>query len=61
MSFKEIVIPNSVKTIGNKAFYECKNLTSVTLEEGLESIGKECFSNTAVTEIIIPKSVKMIG
>ena len=36
----EIIIPKTVKSIGNYAFYECKNLTSVTLSEGLESIGE---------------------
>jgi hypothetical protein len=50
-----------VKSIGNRAFWNCKNLTSVTLQEGLESIGEWCFGFTAIKEITIPKSVKNIG
>ena len=57
----EIIIPKSVKSIGNEAFYDCKNLTSVILQEGLESIGDDCFSNTAIEEIVIPKSVTNIN
>ena len=43
-SIKEIVIPKTVKSIGDNAFYNCENLTSVILQEGLESIGDGCFS-----------------
>ena len=71
-SIREIVIPKSVKSIGNDAFYDCENLTSVILQEGLESIGDYCFSgyydaeyyiNNApkIREITIPRTVKSIG
>ena len=40
----EVVIPKGVKKLEDNTFYECKNLTSVTLPEGLESIG-ECAFN----------------
>ena len=33
----------------------------MTLQEGLESIGDDCFSNTAIREITIPKSILIIG
>ena len=55
------MLPKSVKSIGNNAFYECRNLSSVILQEGLESIGGWCFCYTAIKEITIPKSVKSIG
>ena len=42
-SIKKITIPKSVKSIGNDAFCGCNNLVSVTLQEGLESIGNSCF------------------
>ena len=45
-SFREITIPRTVKSIGNEAFYNCKNLASVILQEGFESIGNNWFSNT---------------
>ena len=31
------------------------------LQEGLESIGDECFRYTAIKEIVVPKSVTHIG
>ena len=51
----------SLKVIGKDAFYNCKNLTSVILQEGLESIENYCFSSTVIKEITIPKTVKSIG
>ena len=50
-----------MKKLEDNTFYDCKNLTSVTLPEGLESIGENCFKDTAIKEITIPKSVKSIG
>ena len=50
-----------MKKLEDYTFYDCKNLTSVTLPEKLESIGNGCFYNTGIKEITIPKSVKSIG
>ena len=36
------------------------DLKKVTLLEGLEKIGYECFNESGLEEIIIPKSVKTI-
>ena len=65
---KEITIPKSVKSIGMAAFSgyrKGKNhnhtLEKITLKEGLEEIGVDCFICSAITEIVIPKSVKSIG
>ncbi len=41
-----IVIPNSVTRIGGSAFYNCPNITSVSLGEGLVTVADgECCSN----------------
>ena len=50
-----------MKKLEDNTFYECKNLTTVMLQEGLESIGDICFDNTAITQLVIPKSVTYIG
>ncbi|MGM9701888.1 MAG: leucine-rich repeat protein [Prevotella sp.] len=54
---KEIVIPKTVKTIGDYAFASCRNLVSVTLSEGLETIGGQAFDGTAITSVVIPATV----
>ena len=41
-------------------FYGCNSLKEVHLPDGLEKIGRECFENSGLEEIIIPKSVKTI-
>ena len=57
-----VVIPDSVKTIGDYAFIRCTALTSVTLGSGVEHIGNcafECCNQ--ITSISIPASVKSYG
>lgn len=38
-----ITLPESVRSIGENAFYECEALQSVTLNEGIEKIGDSAF------------------
>ena len=58
---KEIIIPLNTKTIGCFSIASCYKLHSVTLNEGLESIGQGALGwNTSLTEILLPKSLKII-
>jgi len=57
-----ISIPESVKTIGNRAFYDCTNLRIITIPEGVTIIGSYAFSGcTGLTDLTIPGSVTTIG
>jgi hypothetical protein len=58
-----VIIPASVRSIGNAAFQNSRELTSITFASGsqLESIGDNAFREVAVTSITIPASVTSIG
>ena len=55
-------ITNSVTRIGNGAFADCNNLTSITIPTNVTSIGAESFySCSNLTSVTIPNSVTGIG
>ena len=59
---KNSVIPNSVTSIGDGAFWGCTGLTELILPNGVTSIGKSAFRGcTGLTELILPNSVRSIG
>ena len=56
------IIPNSVTSIGDRAFYYCSKLTSIEIPNSVTSIGNSAFSNcSGLTSIEIPNSVTSIG
>ena len=58
----EVVLPKSLKKIGDYAFYECYNLVSVNIPVGVTSIGDYIFTGCHwLTSITIPNSVTSIG
>ena len=58
----EVTIPDGVTNIGNRAFQDCTDLTSVVIPEGVTSIGEFAFQNcTGLTSITIPDGVTSIG
>ena len=60
-TINKVVIQPGVTSIGGYAFSECKNLTSITIPEGVTSIEDGVFSGCGLRSITIPKGVTSIG
>ena len=59
---KNTIIPNSVTSIGYKAFRDCRGLTSITIPNSVTSIGGSAFYGcSGLTSVTIPNSVTSIG
>ena len=58
----EVVIPNSVTSIGNSAFDGCNALSNIAIPDSVTSIGNYAFSSCcSLSDIIIPDSVENVG
>lgn len=58
----ELVIPDGVETIGNYAFQNCTELTSVVIDNSVTSIGENAFNGCGkLASVTIPSSVVVIG
>ena len=59
---KNLVIPNTLESIGDFVFIGCSGLTSVTIPSSVLSIGVSAFLGcSSLTSITIPMNVKSIG
>ncbi len=57
----EVVLPSTIKEIGERAFNNCKKLEKINLPSGLERIESYAFGATACTAIWIPATVIYYG
>ena len=59
---ESFTIPSSVTFIGNRAFQECKNLTSITVPNSVTNIGNGAFWDcSGLTSITLPNTVTYMG
>ena len=56
-----VIIPDSVTTIGDRAFCGCYDLASIILGENVEAIGSQAFYSSGLESIHFPKSLVNIS
>ena len=58
IGLEAVTMPDTVTEIGDRAFYNCHNLTSVAFSEGLMTIGDSAFGHcTSLEDIDLPVSL----
>ena len=58
---ESFTIPFGTRKIRDFAFYSCRYLRSITIPEGVEEIGGRAFGFTLLKEVVLPKSLNVIG
>ena len=59
---KSVVLPENLKTLGNKAFYNCTSLESVTIPSQIDVIGQSCFEGcTSLKTVTFGDGLKTIS
>ena len=60
-STTSVILPATLRTVGNYAFYNLGNLSSITIPTKVVSIGEGAFQGTALSSVTIPNSVTALG
>ncbi len=59
---KTFKMPNTVKSIGESAFWDCEGLERIELSENIEEIGANAFNSCEIlTKIKLPDALKTLG
>lgn len=57
----ELTLPAKIKTLTNNAFNSCTNLATVHFNNELEAIDDNAFYGCAITDLVLPEGLKVIG
>lgn len=59
---KSVTLPSTLKRIGERAFFNCKSLHYIKLQDGITEIGDKAFAScNKLSDIFIPETVTAIG
>ncbi len=58
---EKVVLPSTVKNIGDNAFYNCRRLTEINLPAGLKTIGEFAFYHCKLSEVRLPEGIISIA
>ena len=62
ISLKSVILPQSITSIGTRAFANCKGIREIKIPENVTEISNRAFVNcSGLTSLTIPPSVKKIG
>lgn len=56
-----VTLPDTLRLIGVKAFYNCQSLCQVNIPDGVTHIGDDAFGFATLTTVILPDSVISVG
>ena len=56
-----LIIPSSLKTIGNSAVAHCTNLKNIAIPEGVAKIDEYAFYDCGFSEVVLPYTVTSLG
>ncbi len=57
----EVVLPSTIKEIGENAFYNCAKLEKINFPSGLERIETQAFTYTSLLSIYLPATINYYG
>ena len=59
---EQVILPSTLRVLGDSTFYRCCALKSVIFREGckLEQIGKRCFAESGLEEFVAPSRLRKI-
>lgn len=60
-SVKEVVLPDSIETLGYAAFFASPSLDTINLPSNLKNLGGWALDHTALSSIELPEGIKTIG
>lgn len=58
---EKIIMPETIDSIGNGAFANCRNLSEINFPQSLRKIGETAFANCDFSDISLPEKLEYIG